>query len=170
MRLSIAILLALIGASLLAPCEAVEIYAPLEPKATKVAPPVITVIHDDGDYDVVTERSGRVPGIERKLSELESEWRRLNRRSHIDYKARQRANALSVQIVSLRKAIGTERSERVSADQWERTQREAGDINLSGRINNEAQARRTGDEDNMLLTVCLCGILLVGLAYVATSR
>lgn len=171
MRLSmVAILLALISASLLAPCEAVEINAPLMPEATKVAPPVITVIKADSDNEVVIDRSSRVPGIEQRLAELQSEWRRLNRRSHIDYKARQRANELAVQIVTLRGSIGTEREARIAADQWERSQREAEDRNLSGRIDNEAQARRTGDEDNTLLTVCLAGILLVGLAACALLR
>lgn len=165
MRFSIiAVLLALISATLLAPCEAVTIDAPLMPK-TQVWHTASN--STDGDYDVVTNRSSKVPALERKLAQLEFEWQKLNRRSHTDRRARCRANALSVQIISLRGEIGAERTSRIDADRWEKSQREAGDRNLSGQIASEAQTRQTGDEDNTLLIVCLAGILLVGLAATA---
>lgn len=166
MKLSIiAAFLALIGATLLAPCEAREIYAPLRP-ATKVVSHNV-VRSTNGDYEVVIDRSSKVPCLERKLAQLESEWQRLNRWSHTDHRARQRANALSVQIITLRGAIRAERADRVNADQWEKSQRVAEDANLSGQIVNETQARQDGDEDSTLLIVCLAGILLVGLAATA---
>lgn len=127
----------------------------------------------NGDYDVVTERSSRVPALECRIAALEAQRRHAAR--HGNSAAIRR---LSHQISALRSGLANERVERIASDQrlskalgFEASTRAVADEALSNRIIGEAQSRRTGDQDIVtFVTVLIALVILAFGGYMILNR
>jgi hypothetical protein len=109
----------------------------------------------NGDYDLVTERSSRVPALECRIAALEARKCQTVRQRHF-----RAANKLSLQIKALKMDLEAERKTRAEVDEA-----------LRKRIDGEAQSRRTSDQEMVTFVTALVALVILAFGgYMILNR